>query len=184
MYMCIYVYTHIHMCICVYTHIHKCIYVYTHLYMCIYVYTHTYMCIYVYTHIHLITQNTQINLNKRKLVNPKSTSNQPSKPCTVLQYPSRKTCLYTHIHVYICVYTQISDCLMQEYVPLSRLICVYTHIHTYTRTQSRTHKHTYTHSLPRFFSLSLSLSHTHRVSVTQHSTHVSSFMCVHTHTNT
>jgi len=36
-------------------------------------------------------------------VNPESTSNQSSKPCTVLQYPSRKVqlgvCRYTMIHL-------------------------------------------------------------------------------------
>ena len=35
-------------------------------------------------------QNTQIYLNKQSLVNPRSSSNQSSKSCTVLQYPSRK----------------------------------------------------------------------------------------------
>ena len=31
-------------------------------------------------------------------VNPKSTSNQSSKPCTVLQYPSKKVCMREGIH--------------------------------------------------------------------------------------
>ena len=35
------------------------------------------------------THNTQINRNKRSSVNPKSTSNQSSKPCTVAQYHKR-----------------------------------------------------------------------------------------------
>jgi len=35
------------------------------------------------------TDSTQINLNKTSSGNPRSTSNQSSKPCTVLQYPSR-----------------------------------------------------------------------------------------------
>jgi len=34
--------------------------------------------------------STQINLNKTSSGNPRCTSNQSSKPCTVLQYPSRK----------------------------------------------------------------------------------------------
>jgi len=38
------------------------------------------------------TDSTQINLNKKSLVNPRSTSSQSSQPCTVLQYPSRKEC--------------------------------------------------------------------------------------------
>ena len=44
-------------------------------------------------------------------MNPKSTSNQSSKPCTVLQYPSKKVCLHngmchhntTHIFMFICI---------------------------------------------------------------------------------
>jgi len=36
------------------------------------------------------TQNTQFNLNTTSSGNPRSTSNQSRKPCTVLQYPSRK----------------------------------------------------------------------------------------------
>jgi len=39
------------------------------------------------------TDSTQINLNKRSLVKPRSTSNQSSKLCIVLQYPSRKAAL-------------------------------------------------------------------------------------------
>jgi len=36
------------------------------------------------------THNTQISLNKQSLENPMSTSNQSSKPCALLQYPSKK----------------------------------------------------------------------------------------------
>jgi len=45
----------------------------------------------------------QINLNRRNLMNPRSTSNQSSKSCTVLQYPSQKhineshVCMMSHI---------------------------------------------------------------------------------------
>jgi len=38
-------------------------------------------------------------------VNPKSTSNQSSKSCTVLQYPSRKLYIYTYTYVYTYIYT-------------------------------------------------------------------------------
>ena len=50
-----------------------------------------------------ILPDRKINLNKKSLVNPRSTSNQSSKPCTVLQYPSDKKsmclylCLFGHI---------------------------------------------------------------------------------------
>jgi len=43
------------------------------------------------------THNTQIRLEKKILVNPKSTSNQSSKPCTVLQYPSRKASVHSFV---------------------------------------------------------------------------------------
>jgi len=36
-------------------------------------------------------------LNEQSLMNPKSTSNQSSKSCTVLQYPSRKVHLHLHL---------------------------------------------------------------------------------------
>ena len=39
--------------------------------------------------------STQINLNKRSLVNPKSTSNQSSKNCTVAQYTSQRRAALT-----------------------------------------------------------------------------------------
>jgi len=38
------------------------------------------------------TQNTQINLNKTSSAKLRSDSNQSSKPCIMLQYPSRKAC--------------------------------------------------------------------------------------------
>jgi len=42
---------------------------------------------------HITHQSIWINNSS---VNPKSTSNQSSKPCTVLQYPSWQACLKTH----------------------------------------------------------------------------------------
>ena len=42
--------------------------------------------------------STQINLNKTNSGNPRSTSNQSSKPCTVIQYPSRKA---RQLHAYL-----------------------------------------------------------------------------------
>ena len=51
------------------------------------------------------------------MVNPKSTSNQSSKPCTVLQYPSRKVRMHTHVNrlrlprrPYTCVNTMSCVC--------------------------------------------------------------------------
>jgi len=44
------------------------------------------------------TDSTQINLNTQSSGNPRSTSNQSSKPCTVLQYPSRRA-RYSIYHI-------------------------------------------------------------------------------------
>jgi len=52
------------------------------------------------THKSIYTQNTQINLNRTSSVNPRSTSNQLSKPCIVLQYPSRKVCVTWLIYMF------------------------------------------------------------------------------------
>ena len=50
--------------------------------------THCTLCaLYSKTH----TTHKPVRINK-SLVNPESTSNQPSKPCIALQYPSRKAC--------------------------------------------------------------------------------------------
>ena len=55
-------------------------------------------------------------------VNPKSTSNQSSKPCTVLQYPSKKTCATGYGTVIGANQTgkcvRNSDC--EEYVLIAR----------------------------------------------------------------
>jgi len=82
---------------------------------------HVYMCMYEnlhdiietfrwYTQIHVAcTDGTQINLRKRSLVKTRSTSNQSSKPCTVLQYPSQaKSGLYRHSHD-TCKYMWLVD---------------------------------------------------------------------------
>jgi len=66
-------------CVCTYIRIHK--------------HTHTRARAHIHTHTH--TRNAlvgghrdkrPININKRSMVNHKSTSNQSSKPCTVAQY--------------------------------------------------------------------------------------------------
>jgi len=55
-------------------------------------------------------------------VNPKSTSNQSSKPCTVLQYPSTKVA--RPMYIYICIYVYI-------YVHVYIYVYIYTYIYTY-----------------------------------------------------
>jgi len=71
-------------------------------------------------------------------VNPKSTSNQSSRPCTVLQYPSRWVFLY----IYVCnappffLHTcKISDIYinihMYIHTYLLNYIRIYIHIYTY-----------------------------------------------------
>jgi len=81
------------------------------------------------------TQNKSVWINK-SLVNPKSTSIQSSKPCTVLQYPSRKADFiqldFTHTHVWhdscICMTWLIHTCKMtHSYVRLDS-----TRLHSYT----------------------------------------------------
>jgi len=55
-------------------------------------------------------------------VNPKSTSNQSSKPCTVLQYPSKKVCNYrmpchvlnTYLDAYMCVWHDLYMCVWHD----------------------------------------------------------------------
>ena len=55
---------------------------------------------------HTNTHNTQINLNKTSSENPRSTSNQSSKPCTVLQYLSRTAQITTKI----CLCCRVLQC--------------------------------------------------------------------------
>jgi len=73
------------------------------------------------------TQSTHINLNKNS-ENPRSTSNQSSRPCTVLQYPSRKPSIHVSEHTratpHICpIYTYMYVCITQ-YV-CTQHVCMY-----------------------------------------------------------
>jgi len=65
------------------------------------------------------------NVKERKgLVNPKSTSNQSSKPCTVLQYPSReqggnvkerkRPSLVEILCVCVCVCLCVCECVCER----------------------------------------------------------------------
>ena len=82
---------------------------------------------------HITHKSIWIN---KSSVNPKSTSIQSSKPCTVLQYPSRKADFiqldFTHTHVWhdscICMTWLIHTCKMtHSYVRLDS-----TRLHSYT----------------------------------------------------
>ena len=73
-----------------------------------------------YTHAHKCvclpqSLTRQINLNKKRSGNPRSTSNQSSKPCTVLPYPSRKVCTQSLARqIYSYVYTSnLFICLLK-----------------------------------------------------------------------
>ena len=56
-----------------------------------------YMCEWIISHIWIIVCVNEHWINKTKLGEPQSTSNQSSKPCTVLQYPYKPcTVLSTH----------------------------------------------------------------------------------------
>ena len=53
------------------------------------------------------------NLNESS-VNPKSTSNQSSKPCTVLQYPSKKV---------LCALSVLSVLSVMTHLPNASVVC-------------------------------------------------------------
>ena len=92
------------------THTHTYTHTHTHTHTQTHTHTHTHTHTLTHTHTHDVSecytlrvyhpipntyQNTSHRTHKsiwinKSLVNPKSTSNQSSKPCTVLQYPSRK----------------------------------------------------------------------------------------------
>ena len=70
------------------------------------------------THCNTLGTHKSIGINKT-LVNPKSTSNQSSKSCTVLQYPSRKKvggretdrwCQIKFVCVCVCVFVCVYVC--------------------------------------------------------------------------
>ena len=61
-----------------------------------------YVCVQVWVE-NKNTQNTQIILINKFSVNPKSTSNQSSKPCTVLQYCNTLQHTATHCNTLQCV---------------------------------------------------------------------------------
>ena len=90
-------------------------------------------------------------------VNPKSTSNKSSKPCTVLQYPSKKknrtyrdmhTYVYMYIYMCVCLYVCVRMCTywfihisMYSYIYVYLLIylwrCASLKIHICGKTQRR-----------------------------------------------
>jgi len=77
------------------------------------------------------TTHKSVWINK-SLVTPTSTSNQSSKPCTVLQYPSRKICVNTYaIGMNTHMNTPHTD----------------THVYTYTYTLTHSHWHIHTESM-------------------------------------
>jgi len=100
---------------------------------------------------HSHTTHKSIWINKSS-VNPKSTSNQSSKPCTVLQYPSRtewhdcaigldhvKHVTHTQSHsisvcvcvcVFVCVFVCIYTCMCM-YVHVCACVCMYADLHIY-----------------------------------------------------
>jgi len=113
----IYIYTYIYVYIYIYIYIYICVYTHTHIYLehaqsgvfwsqrrrefrnvtRLLPHYQTFTKVSSLSNIHYNTtivltvektDSTQINLNKRSFVNLRSTSNQ-SRPCTVLQYPSR-----------------------------------------------------------------------------------------------
>ena len=79
-------------------------------------------------------------------MNPKTTSNQSSKPCTVLHYPSRKASTYS------CVRSRVLSRTHKYILATVHRAPWYTHIHTYIHTHAHTHihAHMYTHVRARF----------------------------------
>ena len=113
--------------------------------------THMYVFYYTYTrykekkrlNTHITHKSIWIN---KSSVNLKSTSNQSSKPCTVLQYPSRTMSLWrrsrraTLLHAW-----------HDSFMCVTRPFHMYdthtrTHTHTSAHTQTQTHNHIYTHT--------------------------------------
>ena len=96
--MCLYMYKNIHMHIPIHIYIYVCMCMkYVRIYIYIYNHIWIWICVRisdVYTR-HRTHKSIWINESS---ANPKSTSNQSSKSCTVLQYPSKN--VYTrHIHL-------------------------------------------------------------------------------------
>ena len=84
---------------------------------------------------HITHKSIWIN---KSSVNPKSTSNQSSKPCTVLQYPSRKVYIKYTLHHNVSRNTQwrvlwvFSLKYIVRQITLQRICMYYIH-HMYTR---------------------------------------------------
>jgi len=92
-----------------------CLYVCVRIYVCVRVCVcaraqmFTFSCLFVSEgsrETYYKTDSTQINLNKKSSENPRSTANQSSEPCTVLQYPSRET-YYKTGHIRVVNLTQL-----------------------------------------------------------------------------
>ena len=88
------------------------------------------------------TDNTQIDLKKTSSGNPRPTSNQSSNPCTVLQYPSRKTLQQIAAQCNTPLYTlqhNATQCNTRQHTA--------THCNTlqHTATHCNTLQHTATH---------------------------------------
>ena len=103
---------------------------YMYVYMCIYKFIYVCVCVCVQQVCseRLWQRETSIWINKtpnKSSVNPKSTSNHSSKPCTVLQYPSRKA--YTHTRLLVREHT------IENYLALSPHYSTHLekHIHTH-----------------------------------------------------
>ena len=93
LYVCVRIYVCVRVCVCV----------------CARAQMFTFSCLFVSEgsrETYYKTDSTQINLNKKSSENPRSTANQSSEPCTVLQYPSRET-YYKTGHIRVVNLTQL-----------------------------------------------------------------------------
>ena len=80
-------------------------------------------------------RETSIWINKSS-VNPKSTSNHSSKPCTVLQYPSRKA--YTHTRLLVREHTIENYLALSPHYSTRLEKSVHTHVCRFVSTPLRT----------------------------------------------
>ena len=141
----VHLFTHIRAYGTQYLHKHVRTSVYTRTYMhdCIRAYMHAYIqdeCLHAnvrecmqnsneYTHQYPTNRTHKSVWINKSLVTPKSTSNQSSKPCTVLQYPSRTICVNTYK---IVMNTH-------KIVMNTHMNTPHTNTHAYTYTLTNTH---------------------------------------------
>jgi len=113
-----------------------------------------YVCVYVhmlYLYIGMYVDVSERNMHRVTYVCMyiciclyESTSNQSSKSCTVLQYPSRNVCIYAYVYMiiyayvyayvymYMCMYADVGDGNMHRIFYVFMYICMSIHMNICT----------------------------------------------------